>query len=888
MESIDEYIWQRRIYHGVRHQKSAVPFPESVEIGLEFNAALERKEKLDRHLLTNGVMLELCDFAQTVTKSERYFLFEMLEFNFDLGVDINNDLQCYEYTRRVHNKIKLLKDQIKLKPHRWKETFSLPDRNTIMGFTGSEQSGRYCPKRNKFVDCSVLTDGSKNSQSSENLRTESNGAVSSAFVVKKGRGVRLTDDAYPFCKELGVTLTVDDTPKQKVDPDLVTNGVMMELLDFSGVLCGTYTGIVHDLVKQNFGFELNKLQFRMHVSKLMGRENACLTAEDRDTFRKEPFNVQTKKRQQNRTKRKHPDTEYQELERLTMATRRMGMLRHGDNDAKEIWQDSDLSYMCPVDFETDVQSGTEARPEKIKFESCLSETAAEMKSAVSLDVKQEEEVFVSPVQPHNCSLFNRRPKNTTLKAVSGLFSEDRNEDINVKTLKQKLWMRRATRSKQILKSSRVNDKFACCREIGLDFNVGSGNKQNMNLQLLTNFVLWEVYKFATAMFKSSRSFLFDILDNNFNLILRHALHQRNFLFYIVTKEKILQNHPDRKKMEFLSNPFGFPEAYTMVDVTGDFQTPQETETDWDSPASVTSQQADTEPHPFCYKLGLNLWSTEQRLASQKLDLTVLTTGAVLEILSFVRELCGTVRQMVNDILEHNFDLDLQSGMTEAAQVIRRWYTTQKSLMKRQHTSPKIIRWLNMVVPLNSHSQLNPHPPTGNHLEDLDTEDSKLGAEMAAFGGNVQQVKNCYYICKEIGLDLDVGSKSEAKTKLDLRMLTRGVLFEMHQYVEQNCKRYVPALYEILEYNFDLSSQTHRKVEFAWSIASQVIAIAGKNGRKGDYLNKVFELPFEVSESSPIVCKEEPEDGFSELDTNDNSDIAFVRELKPVDIEVEIE
>lgn len=78
------------------------------------------------------------------------------------------------------------------------------------------------------------------------------------------------------------------------------------------------------------------------------------------------------------------------------------------------------------------------------------------------------------------------------------------------------------------------------------------------------------------------------------------------------------------------------------------------------------------------------------------------------------------------------------------------------------------------------------------------------------------------------------------------------------------------------------------MEFAWSIASQVIAIAGKNGRKGDYLNKVFELPFEVSESSPIVCKEEPEDGFSELDINDNSDIAFVRELKPVDIEVEIE
>lgn len=61
MESVDDYIWQRRIHRGVGHQKSAVPFPDSVEIGLEFNAASERKEKLDQ--LTNGVMLDLCDFA---------------------------------------------------------------------------------------------------------------------------------------------------------------------------------------------------------------------------------------------------------------------------------------------------------------------------------------------------------------------------------------------------------------------------------------------------------------------------------------------------------------------------------------------------------------------------------------------------------------------------------------------------------------------------------------------------------------------------------------------------------------------------------------------------------------------------------------------------------
>lgn len=118
------------------------------------------------------------------------------------------------------------------------------------------------------------------------------------------------------------------------------------------------------------------------------------------------------------------------------------------------------------------------------------------------------------------------------------------------------------------------------------------------------------------------------------------------------------------------------------------------------------------------------------------------------------------------------------------------------------------------------------------------------------------------------------------------MLTRGALLEIHQYVEQNSKRYVPSLYEILEYNFDLSPLKHGKVEFAWSIASKAIVIADKISRKGDYLNKVFELPFEVSQCSQI--KEEPEDEFSEPDLHDNSGVMFVRELKAVDIEVEIE
>ncbi|XP_059208361.1 uncharacterized protein LOC131987192 [Centropristis striata] len=846
MENIDEYIWQRRIHHGVRYQKSDVPFPKSVQIGLDFNAALERTEKLDLSLLTNGVMLELCDFAKAVTRSEKYFLFEMLEFNFDLCCDPDDDRQFYRYTTRISAKMKQLREQFKTKPSKWKESFPLPDLSFILKFPGPEEPERYYPKRNKSIDISVLTNSNKNRQSAEHQKTESNGSL----FIRKGRGGGRyrTKGTYPFCRDLGVTFCVrtDGPPKEKLDRSLVSIGVMMELLSFSKVLSGSQPGIVHDLIKQNFGYELDKRMFQMHRTKLMERKYACLIHGGREDFQKEVFNITVKRQKQRRKKPKEPDADNQDLASLIVAGKRRATLRLRNGD-EDFYQDTDLSYMCPVDFETDMQSGSETN---FQCESLS-------------DVKQEEEkVLISQPQ-----MFSVRPKKTTLK-VSDLFSEDKTEATNVKTHKQKLWMRRALRSKEILKSSRINDMFAHCRERGLDFNVGSGNKQNLDPQILTNHVWWEVHKFATTMTKSLRSFLLEILHNNFTLVLQDEIHQQNFMTYIIKKEKILQNHPDAKKMEFLHSPFQFPEVYNMIDVTTDFEAGQEAEaeqqTDWDPPpSSATSQVGDEEQHQFCKNIGLDLWSAEERLASQKLDLAVLTTGAVLEVFGFIRVLCGSVREIVTDVLEHNFDLDL-SGETKASQVVQRWYSSKDCLMKRITTSPKITRWLNMVVPLSGIKQ-------GMETSD-EYEEKKI---------------NSYHICEKIGLDLNVRSKQKAKTKLDLRVLTRGVLLEMHRYVERHCNRYVPALYEILEYNFDLSSQNHRKVEFAWSTASQVLSIAAKHDRKGGYLNKVVELPIEVSKPSEVICKEEPDDDFGDLDLNDN-DVLFVRELKPVDIEVEIE
>ncbi|KAM9333166.1 uncharacterized protein KZ484_018224 [Pholidichthys leucotaenia] len=117
MDSIDDYyIWQRRIVHGIRNKKCTVPFPECVRLGLEFNPCVERKEKLDSSLLTNAMVLEISHFAKVVKRSEKNFLFEMLAFNFDLGLDLDDDKLCHLYSRYVHNKIKVPKEILKASP----------------------------------------------------------------------------------------------------------------------------------------------------------------------------------------------------------------------------------------------------------------------------------------------------------------------------------------------------------------------------------------------------------------------------------------------------------------------------------------------------------------------------------------------------------------------------------------------------------------------------------------------------------------------------------------------------------------------------------------------------------------------------------------------------
>lgn len=838
MDAVDDsYIWQRRIAHGVRLQKGRIPFPDSVEVGLEFNAALERKDKLDLSKLTNGVILDIFRFASTVTKSEKQFLFEILEFNFDLGVDLDNVKQCFMYAMWVYAKIKQLNKQIKLNSSILDKVFPLPDPNTVLKMTGV-----YKPLWNKTADTSVLT-----SSSSRACLPSDGGNASSA---EKNQSRKLTTDTYPFCAQLGVTLAVglNQEPKKKLGTSKLTVGVMRDLLLFSKVLCGSHCHIVCDLIKQNFGFEQEMHLLRSGIKQIERKSN-FISVEERAALRKEPFQIQFRKNPKGLVRRRKNREVHGLLRHWEDASRR-GLRRRSDN-AEDTRPDPDLSYTCPIDCETEMCSETE----NVNIDS-LEETSETNSLTV---VQQNEEPEQLKMDGHKSRLTAEQPDDTSPVPNSGPSSEE----VNRETYKQKLWRRRAARSQQILMKGQVKDMFVQCQMVGLDFNVCSSSKQKLDLQLLTNWVLWEVYQFANEMMKSICKFLFDILISNFSLTLQGDLQERNFIFYMIIKVRSLQNHLDRQKSEFLEKPFQFPEVSSTIDISSNFQAQQEIETEQQNPAP------DVEKYPFCKKLGLDLWSSVERPQNQKLDLTALTIGAVFEMFGFVRELCGSISDTVNDVLEQNFDLDL-GRHTEAAWVIQRWYVMQKSLIERENGTQRTLAWLNTIVPLNS-SQTNPQSDVQHRTPAVQPDEPV----------------SSYQTCREIGLDLDLRFKTEAKPKLDLQVLTRRVLLEIHRYVQQNSSRYVPALYEILEYNFDLSSQNHQKVELAWSIASQVITMAGKIARKGDYLNKVFELPFEFSEASRNICKEEPEEVFSLLNHTDD-DILFIQELKPVDMEVEID
>lgn len=122
------------------------PYSNYKKTVLDFNVGSASKQKLDLQLLTDGVMVVVSDFAKEVNRAQQHVVCDILEYNFDLGLQKHqrNDFA----TRTMHILRELI---IKLKtalgkPGLVMEVFTLLDPNTIKGsqYALSTVKNYYC------------------------------------------------------------------------------------------------------------------------------------------------------------------------------------------------------------------------------------------------------------------------------------------------------------------------------------------------------------------------------------------------------------------------------------------------------------------------------------------------------------------------------------------------------------------------------------------------------------------------------------------------------------------------------------------------------------------------------------------------------------------------
>ncbi|XP_056284877.1 uncharacterized protein LOC130203003 [Pseudoliparis swirei] len=307
-------VWQWRVMCGKKLSVCLEPFHHSNRIGLDFNVASNTQKKIDLQFVTNGVILEVCDFAKTVNKSKGHFITSILENNFDLGLE--NEQQLTDFTAQILHKVK---DLIKKPPEDKEEVFTLfdlsskPECKTNNGLNMASAERKTESVVVEMDDtahgdqyaCSQAT--SKEYMKMESLLEDMEGAHGDDSEDKdgfKGSGAmsaeELIEDAFlpkfPYCEEMCLNLDVGS--KQSLDPGLLTKGVMLELVHFTNILAASFTPIVLGVLEHNFELYLksqhgNNLIW-LRISNLLRRRNGLITtgSEISMEFKNMPFSFQ--------------------------------------------------------------------------------------------------------------------------------------------------------------------------------------------------------------------------------------------------------------------------------------------------------------------------------------------------------------------------------------------------------------------------------------------------------------------------------------------------------------------------------------------------------------------------------------------------------------------
>ncbi|XP_049913954.1 uncharacterized protein LOC126398558 isoform X4 [Epinephelus moara] len=741
-------------------------FTKSKRAGIKFNVGFGPKQHISVDSLTNSVMLEVAKFALAMNSSQQDFIMEILEYNFDFGLQSQHqrDLFTCKIMKRVR-KLRSCEDAVRFS----KEVFELPGpmlsinmANQSMGTVNSELS-----IESRMEECDVAPVCPSDSH------TESKEHISEMIV-----------DPYPFCKEIGLKLHVNNRKQNtKLDINKLTNGAMTEVTNFAEQLCGTFEQICLDILRHNFDFDLKSGDARSIVAAVCEQKN--------------------------------------------LSSKLSKHLKVKGTKATNLNQD------CQNDQTLDA-SGTG-----------YSQVAV-------MDDKTE--------YPEELDL--------------------------------KLWKLRANQMQQILSIPHGERcplySYPRCKILGIDFSVGSGVKQNLDPKLLTNGIMVEVDTFANALHSAEKYFITEILEYNFHLDFKSELHRSDFTLQIWKKVLGLRKHKSsnpRMNMPFElpdiqepisdspnycpkcyqdrndklhqdeSNPseMHHPHSHIMLDtVSADANCIEQKPAKDPSLTSSATEETIMDRYPRCKKIGLNLCVNKDQ-PKDKLDMHVLTSGIIVEVASFAKKLCGSKQKTFRAIIENNFNMSLQPvdiwnkvWLSKEVHKDGGHAWLDEAFVFQPQRQP---RHLNKPVEASA-TQISERKETiKKRMLALQTKEKRPtlpspNTSVVKSKTHQQRKGKCFPHCTEIGLDLDVTSKSGEKEKLDLNLLTRAVVCEIHKFAVKNPGNYMPhTMFDILDYNFDLSSQHYRRWEFSIATTSKVQAMVKQRDMNRNRPHEVFKLPF---------------------------------------------
>ncbi|XP_028996090.1 uncharacterized protein LOC114849153 isoform X2 [Betta splendens] len=850
------------------------------KIGFDFNVGSQMHKKLDLKMVTNGVILEMCDFAKMVNKSKIQFATHILENNFDLGLD--NEQQRSEFSSRILHKVK----DLMRKPRDEHGVFTLCDILQCAVCTNTLEDALNTDDTKDEDQCGLEEiDGPQTNDINdldEGLRLHSN-------ELKADVGL----PSFPHCEGIGLNIEVGS--KQSLDPTSLTNGVMLELVHFARFIT-SYSSIVLGLLEHNFELDIKCPNLKsivwLKILALLKRRKQLI-----DMFKDESFCFYT---ESEKSEAENPLYHFRDIPKKRQPKKRALSAPRGGGTkmckAKKIKKDipsqnkntcswdsdhaSDLehSYMCPLDSDeasniegTDNENPVQdscsntLRPSELV---CLStHTPFLTNSDPSFDVNSP---FAGKSNKRK-SAGDKKQTQIPGNVPDRCLAEE--EDMQVE---RDMWKLRSKRVKQI-----VEDQEYCAfhkaREVGIEFNVGFGPKQKISINSLTTALFFEIVKFALALNSSQQEFIMEILEYNFDLDLHNKIQRKMFAQDLMIKVRQLKNrkYPEKSSREIFELP-GLVSLVNMAKANmGNVGTELETLSRMnkctvgpvrrpDSHAEATEQSVNH--HPFCEEIELKL-HVKHHHPKKKLELYKLTSGAMSEVMNFAERLCGTFQEIFVDVLQHNFDFDSQNGNSDpTTDILLRVpiVVEQQNLMRCFPFSPSFkLQWSLKPIwefgnppPSNAQSNDSVQVPFIDqnveicaHAEqenELDLWLWRLRANQMQRILSVPHLEHCplysFSKCKKVGIDFNIGSG--VKQSLDPRLLTNGVMVEIDNFASelQAAQKYF--ITEILEYNFDLE-RFDLKNDLNRSIFAQQLFLkvrAAVYRRSQSLMMKPFELP----------------------------------------------